>query len=189
MRGGPMRGGPDFCNIASTCQTHQRKHVRLPAAMVSLSKAVSLCWKHSAAVHVQPLCCCLPATTTNHPSVHALDLATRRTGQLLLWCVVDLQARASQLLQLHTELRRTLFVKSTVLNRSILPSSIPLDLLKFLQMWDYEGGLSDTVGNTYLNRGAAECFGCMELIMLWLHAMLSYCLQAVSGVHSCRTWQ
>jgi hypothetical protein len=48
-------------------------------------------------------------------------------------------------LQLHTELRRTLFGSSSVLARSILPSAIPLDLLKFLKLWDYEGGLSPAV--------------------------------------------
>lgn len=63
----------------------------------------------------------------------------------MLCCVAALQARTAELLQMHTELRRALFGRSTVLNKSILPSCIPLDLLKFLQMWDYEGGLSDMV--------------------------------------------
>ncbi|WIA22151.1 hypothetical protein OEZ85_004487 [Tetradesmus obliquus] len=57
-------------------------------------------------------------------------------------CMVHKLARTAELLQLHTELRRTLFGSSSVLARSILPSAIPLDLLKFLKLWDYEGGLS-----------------------------------------------
>lgn len=56
-----------------------------------------------------------------------------------------MQARTAELLQLHTELRRTLFGSSSVLARSILPSAISLDLLKFLKLWDYEGGLSPAV--------------------------------------------
>lgn len=56
-----------------------------------------------------------------------------------------LQARTAELLQLHTELRQALFGSSSVLAKSILPSAIPLDLLKFLKLWDYEGGLSPGV--------------------------------------------
>jgi hypothetical protein len=56
-----------------------------------------------------------------------------------------MQGRTAELLQLHTELRHTLFGSSSVLARSILPSAIPLDLLKFLKLWDYEGGLSPAV--------------------------------------------
>jgi hypothetical protein len=58
-----------------------------------------------------------------------------------------MQARTAELLQLHTELRRTLFGSSSVLGRSVLPSAIPLDLLKFLKLWDYEGSLSPAVRN------------------------------------------
>jgi len=82
-------------------------------------------------------------------------------GQLVLCCAVlccavlwIFKARTAELLQLHTELRRALFGRSTVMNRSILPPASPLDLLKFLQMWDYEGGLSDPVGEPSLGAQA-----------------------------------
>lgn len=119
-----------------------------------------------------------------------------------------LQARSAELLQLHTDLRRTMFGTSSLarmtrwgvithscsgvgggaygrrcsanahalscsasaahplvaaallqdvwagnsyngmplLCRGVLPSYIPLDLLKFLKLWDYEGSLSSEVG-------------------------------------------
>lgn len=53
-----------------------------------------------------------------------------------------MQVRTAELLQLHTELRRALFGSSAVLRKPFLPSVIPLDLLKFLKLWDYEGSLS-----------------------------------------------
>ena len=55
------------------------------------------------------------------------------------------QARAAELLQLHTELRKALFGRSPVLRKNILPAYIRLDLLKFLHLWDYEGGLAEQV--------------------------------------------
>jgi hypothetical protein len=58
---------------------------------------------------------------------------------------LKMQARAAELLQLHTELRKALFGRSPVFRKNILPGYIPLNLLKFLHLWDYEGGLAEQV--------------------------------------------
>lgn len=71
------------------------------------------------------------------------------------------QVRTAELLQLHTELRRALFGSAAVLRKSFLPSTIPLDLLKFLKLWDYEGSLTAGVRH-------ASC------IWIFSHAMSTF---------------
>jgi hypothetical protein len=56
-----------------------------------------------------------------------------------------LQARAAELLQVHTELRQVLHGRHAALRR-LLPAPAPLDVLRFLQLWDYEAGLTAQVG-------------------------------------------
>lgn len=52
------------------------------------------------------------------------------------------------MVQLHTELRRALFGHmSKALLKCELPTQISLDILKFLQLWDYEGALSHQVND------------------------------------------
>lgn len=41
--------------------------------------------------------------------------------------------------------------------RGVLPSYIPLDLLRFLKLWDYEGSLSTEVGTNYTYTPANLC--------------------------------
>jgi hypothetical protein len=56
------------------------------------------------------------------------------------------QARTAEVLQLHSELRRALFLAGGRVPSALLPRGLCLDLLRFLQLWDHEASLSAQVG-------------------------------------------
>ncbi len=66
-----------------------------------------------------------------------------------------LQARTAQLLEVHTELRRALYGRSSAM-RSCLPTDMPLDVLRFLRLWDYEASLSAKVSGLWCVVTTAE---------------------------------
>jgi hypothetical protein len=57
-----------------------------------------------------------------------------------------LQVRTAELLRLHSELRQALFLAGGLVPSALLPRGLSLDLLRFLQLWDHEAGLSAQVG-------------------------------------------
>lgn len=60
-----------------------------------------------------------------------------------------LQVRTAELLQLHTEMRHSLFLAGGKVPSALLPRSLSLDLLKFLQLWDHEARLTQQVGKQH----------------------------------------
>jgi len=83
------------------------------------------------------------------------------------------QARTCHLLDLHTELRRVLFGRSAVLMRlkcGCPPSSITVDVVKLLQLWDYEQSLNPQVSTDDQGWAPSQAHSHMALCSTLLQA-------------------
>lgn len=107
----------------------------------------------------------LPAPACLSPSF-LFVLNAQRSTPITALSFPSLQARAAELLALHVELRSALFGRSAVHARCSLPDSIPLDVLRLLQLWDYEAGLSPQVGSQGARGGSRCCRCCMVVQIL-----------------------